>query len=156
MTNVEIDLALGYGRLKNRQPFLIASGSPVVLTFNSAYALSDCIVKFVSDTGEKASVRVQNLVSLTVPQEFVRAGSLRVSLGLVLKERVLKTWDIEPIVFAETDTGFSGMPEFEEILSRLNAVENLAAQTVVALEKVKAESTRHGVQLSELFTAIEQ
>lgn len=136
---IDINLNYGYGRLSVREPFLIATDTPVVLAFHSDYALKDTLVKFTSDTGKSCSFRMSNLSEIEIPQAFVHAGKLDVEVALVVKEKVVKRWSVEPIVFAEDSTGFVGLPELEQILADLAAVKSYAeaiAEHTKALQDV--------------------
>lgn len=136
---IEVNLKLGYGRLAQRQPFLIATDTPVVLAFHSDYALKDCIVKFTSDTEKTCSFRLQNLSEIEIPQAFVHAGTVTVEVALIVAEKVVKRWDVEPIVLAEDIMGFSLHPEFEDIRARLAALEAVANNHTLALSELQEE-----------------
>ena len=137
MTKIDINLNLGYGRLAQRQPFLTATDTPVVLAFHSDYALKDCIVKFTSETEKTCSFRLQNLSEIEIPQAFVHAGTVTVEVALIVAEKVVKRWDVEPIVLAEDITGFSLHPEFEDIRARLTALETVANNHTLALSELQ-------------------
>lgn len=136
---IDINLNYGYGRLSVREPFLIATDTPVVLAFRSDYALKDTLVKFTSDTGSSCSFRLANLSEIEIPQAFVHAGTVTVELALIVAEKVVKRWKVEPIVFAEDSTGFSLHPEFEDIRARLSALETVANNHTLALSELQAE-----------------
>lgn len=136
---IDINLNYGYGRLSVREPFLIATDTPVVLAFHSDYALKDVFLTFRSDTDEKRTVRVQNLDIYKVPNEFVRAGKLDVEVALVVKEKVVKRWTIEPIVFQELDTGFAGHPEFEDVFKRVCELAITVNNHSIALSELQEE-----------------
>ena len=136
---INIDLNYGYGRLSVREPFLIAKNGTVLLKFNSDYALRDYIIAFASDTGEKYSERLQNTSQVVIPPQFVRAGTLSVELSLSVKEKVVKKWAVEPILFAEGTTNFRGHPEFEDIRARLAALEAVANNHTLALSELQEE-----------------
>ena len=136
---IDINLNYGYGRLSVREPFLIATDTPVVLAFRSDYALKDTLVKFTSDTGSSCSFRLANLSEIEIPQAFVHAGTVTVELALIVAEKVVKRWDVEPVVFAEDSTGYSGHPEFEDIRTRLAALETVANNHTLALSELQAE-----------------
>lgn len=134
---IDINLNYGYGRLAHREPFLIATDTPVVLAFHSDYALKDTMVKFTSDTGRSCSFRMSNLSEIEIPQAFVHAGTVKVELALIVAEKVVKRWDVEPIVLAEDITGFSLHPEFEDIRARLTALETVANNHTLALSELQ-------------------
>ena len=136
---INIDLNYGYGRLSVREPLLIATDTPVVLAFHSDYALKDTLVKFTSDTGSSCSFRLANLSEIEIPQAFVHAGTVTVELALIVAEKVVKRWDVEPIVLAEDSTGFSLHPEFEDIRARLTALETVANNHTLALSELQEE-----------------
>lgn len=136
---INIDLNYGYGRLSVREPFLIAKDGTVLLQFNSDYALRDYIIAFASDTGEKYSERLQNTSQVVIPPQFVRAGTLSVELSLIVKEKVVKKWAVEPILFAEGTTNFRGHPEFEDIRARLTALESAVNNHTLALSELQEE-----------------
>lgn len=156
MTKIDINLNLGYGRLAQRQPFLIATDTPVVLAFHSDYALKDCIVKFTSDTEKTCSFRLQNLSEIEIPQAFVHAGTVTVEVALIVKEQVVKRWSVEPIVLMEDVTGYTLMPEFEDILSRLKAVEDFSANMMANVYELAATQATHSENIRDLYNSIEQ
>lgn len=156
MTKIDINLNLGYGRLAQRQPFLIATDTPVVLAFHSDYALKDCIVKFTSDTEKTCSFRLQNLSEIEIPQAFVHAGTVTVEVALIVKEQVVKRWSVEPIVLMEDVTGYTLMPEFEDILSRLKAVEDFSANIMANVYELAATQATHSENIRDLYNSIEQ
>lgn len=134
---IEIALKNSYGRLSNREPFLIATDTPVVLAFHSDYLLSTAIVRFENGAA-KSSVRVSNLAEIAVPESCKKAGELKVSVSLLVRERVAKTWTVEPIMLVEDSTGFSLHPEFEDIRARLAALETVANNHTLALSELQA------------------
>lgn len=134
---IDINLNYGYGRLSVREPFLIATDTPVVLAFHSDYALKDTLVKFTSDTGKSCSFRMSNLSEIEIPQAFVHAGKLDVEVALVVKEKVVKRWSVEPIVFAEDSTGFSLHPEFEDVFKRVCELAITVNNHSIALSELK-------------------
>lgn len=156
MTKIDINLNLGYGRLAQRQPFLIATDTPVVLAFHSDYALKDCIVKFTSDTEKTCSFRLLNLSEIEIPQAFVHAGTVTVEVALIVKEQVVKRWSVEPIVLMEDVTGYALMPEFEDILSRLKAVEEFSANIMANVLQIAETQATHAASIQDLYNAIEQ
>lgn len=127
--DIKIELKNSFGRLAVREPFLIGTDSAPRLVFDTDYALNDAIVTFKTDGQALRSFRVQNLRrdGITVPRDMVRAGTLYVTLALLVGERAVKRYTVEPIVFAEEDTGFAGHPEFEAILTQLAAVKDAVA-----------------------------
>lgn len=153
---IDINLNYGYGRLSAREPFLIATDTPVVLAFHSDYALKDTLVKFTSDTEKTCSFRLQNLSEIEIPQAFVHAGTVKVELALIIAEKVVKRWEVEPIVLAEDITGFSLHPEFEDIITRLAAVETAVkahGESIAAVETASADATKN---IADLWAAVEQ
>lgn len=156
MTKIDINLNLGYGRLVQRQPFLIATDTPVVLAFHSDYALKDCIVKFTSDTEKTCSFRLQNLSEIEIPQAFVHAGTVTVEVALIVKEQVVKRWSVEPIVLMEDTTGYALMPEFEDILSRLKAVEEFSTGIMSNVYELATIQATHSENIRDLYNSIEQ
>lgn len=152
---IEIALKNSYGRLSNREPFLLAKDTPVSLKFTSDYLLSAAIVRFENGAA-KSSVRVSNLYTITVPEACKKAGELKVSVSLLVRERVAKTWTVEPIVLAEDSTGFSLHPEFEDIVARLAAVETAVkvhGESIAAVETASADAIKN---ISDLWAAVEQ
>lgn len=135
---MKIDIVLNYqcGRLAVREPFLIAEGTPVVLSFRSTYKLSECFVTFKYGE-QKQSVRVKDLSEIGVPQAFVKAGELIVEVSLLVNEKPIKKWVIEPIVFREGEAGFYGFSEFEDIRARLTALETVANNHTLALSELQ-------------------
>ena len=156
MTKIDINLNLGYGRLVQRQPFLIATDTPVVLAFHSDYALKDCIVKFTSDTEKTCSFRLQNLSEIEIPQAFVHAGTVTVEVALIVKEQVVKRWSVEPIVLMEDTTCYALMPEFEDILSRLKAVEEFSTGIMSNVYELATIQATHSENIRDLYNSIEQ
>lgn len=153
---IDINLNYGYGRLSVREPFLIATDTPVVLAFHSDYALKDTLVKFTSDTGKSCSFRLANLSEIEIPQAFVHAGTVTVELALIVAEKVVKRWNVEPIVLMEDTTGYALMPEFEDILSRLKAVEEFATNIMANVYELAATQATHSENIRDLYNSIEQ
>ena len=153
---IDINLNYGYGRLSVREPFLIARDGTVLLQFNSDYALRDYIIAFASDTGEKYSERLQNTSQVVIPPQFVRAGTLSVELSLIVKEKVVKKWIIEPIVFREGEAGFYGFSELEDIKKRLKAVEEFATSIMANVYELATIQATHSENIRDLYNSIEQ
>lgn len=152
---IEIALKNSYGRLSNREPFLLAKDTPLALAFSSDYLLSTAIVRFENGAA-KSSVRVSNLSEIAVPESCKKAGELKVSVSLLVRERVAKTWTVEPIVLAEDITGFSLHPEFEDIVARLAAVETAVkvhGESIAAVETASADAAKN---IADLWAAVEQ
>lgn len=152
-----IDIVLNYqsGRLAVREPFLIAEGTPVVLSFRSTYKLSECFVTFKYGE-QKQSVRVKDLSEIGVPQAFVKAGELIVEVSLLINEKPIKKWIIEPIVFREGEAGFYGFSELEDIKKRLKAVEEFATSIMANVYELAATQATHSENIRDLYNSIEQ
>lgn len=132
--NIEIKLQNSYGRLAQREPFLLTDNDAPFLVFDCDYVLSDTVVTVCCAEGKK-QLRLRDLNSgFTLPAEFVKAGEVNVTVDLLIKGNTVKTWHVEPIVFAEHDAGFVGLPELEQILADLAAVKSYGA-TIDALTK---------------------
>lgn len=154
---MNIDIVLNYqcGRLAVREPFLIAEGTPVVLSFRSTYKLSECFVTFKYGE-QKQSVRVKDLSEIGVPQAFVKAGELIVEVSLLINEKPIKKWVIEPIVFREGEAGFYGFSELEDIKKRLKAVEDFSANIMANVYELAATQATHSENIRDLYNSIEQ
>lgn len=154
---MKIDIVLNYqsGRLAVREPFLIAEGTPVVLSFRSTYKLSECFVTFKYGK-QKQSVRVKDLSEIDVPQSFVKAGELIVEVSLLINEKPVKKWVIEPIVFREGEAGFYGFSELEDIKKRLKAVEDFSANMMANVYELAATQATHSENIRDLYNSIEQ
>lgn len=154
---MKIDIVLNYqsGRLAVREPFLIAEGTPVVLSFRSTYKLSECFVTFKYGE-QKQSVRVKDLSEIGVPQAFVKAGELIVEVSLLINEKPIKKWIIEPIVFREGEAGFYGFSELEDIKKRLKAVEEFATGIMANVYELAATQATHSENIRDLYNSIEQ
>ena len=154
---MKIDIILNYqcGRLAVREPFLIAEGTPVVLSFRSTYKLSECFVTFKYGE-QKQSVRVKDLSEIGVPQAFVKAGELIVEVSLLINEKPIKKWIIEPIVFREGEAGFYGFSELEDIKKRLKAVEDFSANMMANVYELAATQATHSENIRDLYNSIEQ
>lgn len=154
---MKIDIVLNYqsGRLAVREPFLIAEGTPVVLSFRSTYKLSECFVTFKYGE-QKQSVRVKDLSEIGVPQAFVKAGELIVEVSLLINEKPIKKWIIEPIVFREGEAGFYGFSELEDIKKRLKAVEEFATSIMSNVYELAATQATHSENIRDLYNSIEQ
>ena len=154
---MNIDIVLNYqsGRLAVREPFLIAEGTPVVLSFRSTYKLSECFVTFKYGE-QKQSVRVKNLSEIGVPKAFVKAGELIVEVSLLINEKPIKKWVIEPIVFREGEAGFYGFSELEDIKKRLKAVEDFSANIMANVYELAATQATHSENIRDLYNSIEQ
>lgn len=155
MTEIKIDLRLGYGRLSEREPFILAAGSPCVLKFESDYNLADCIVS-ISDGVKSVVKREKNVVAVEVPSQFVKAGRLNVEIGLVVSEKTVKTWKVEPIIFKENDEGLNGSPELDLILQRLVNLETVVNIMTAQCAEFAENIAEHSTNISALFAAIEQ
>lgn len=153
---IDINLNYGYGRLSVREPFLIATDTPVVLAFHSDYALKDTMVKFISDTGKSCSFRMSNLSEIEIPQAFVHAGTVTVEVALIVAEKIVKRWNVEPIVLMEDTTGYALMPELEDILSRLKMVEDFSANIMANVYELAATQATHSENIRDLYNSIEQ
>lgn len=148
---IDINLNYGYGRLSVREPFLIATDTPVVLAFKSDYALKDTMVKFSADDGSACSLRLKNLSEIEVPSKLVKAGTLSVEVVLIVKEKAVKRWTVEPIVFSEAETGFSGHPEFEDIFKRVCELAITVNNHTIALSEMQATIS----EMNETVSGIE-
>lgn len=154
---MKIDIVLNYqcGRLAVREPFLIAEGTPVVLSFRSTYKLSECFVTFKYGE-QKQSVRVKDLSEIGVPQAFVKAGELIVEVSLLINEKPIKKWVVEPIVFHEGEAGFYGFSELEDIKKRLIAVEEFAVKMMDNVYELATIQATHSENIRDLYNSIEQ
>lgn len=155
MMTIEIALKNSYGRLSNREPFLLAKDTPLALAFSSDYLLSTAIVRFENGAA-KSSVRVSNLSEIAVPEACKKAGELKVSVSLLVRERVAKTWTVEPIVLIEDTTGFAGHPEFEDIVARLTALETSVKAHSTSIAELSGASAAAAKNIEDLWAAIEQ
>lgn len=116
--NIAIELKNSFGRLAQREPFLICD-NPTRLTFETDYVLKDAFVVLKNATATQKLRLADISDGFELPREFVTAGELNVSITLMRRGKAVKTWQVEPIVFTESDLGFTGLPEFERVLSEL-------------------------------------
>lgn len=155
--DIKVELKNSFGRLAVREPFLIGADTVPRLIFVTDYALNDAIVTFKTDE-RTHSFRVQDLRrdGITVPQDMVKAGTLHVTLALLVGERVVKRYTVEPVVFAEEDTGFAGHPEFEAILTQLAAAKDALAWHGEKLTELAEKSGKAEADIVALWNAVEQ
>lgn len=131
---IKINLQKSFGRLAQREPFLIVDEPHTLLTFESDYVLADTIVVFKDDKHER-KCHLKNITDgIMLPTDFVHAGALHINITLLGKGVPVKSWEVEPIIFRELDTGFVGLPELEQILADLAAVKSYGA-TIAAHTK---------------------
>lgn len=153
---IKINLQKSYGRLAQREPFFIVDEPRPLLTFESDYVLADTIVVFKDDKTER-KCRLKNITDgIMLPTEFVHAGVLHINITLLGNGVPVKSWEVEPIIFRELDTGFQGLPAFDDILKRISALETGATDNALAVSDLTAIVNAHDAKIADLYGIAEQ
>lgn len=111
----KIKLLSNYGSLDDREPFLCDINDRLILEFESGYSLDGAIIQLENGETEKIQYR-QNF---EVPQQFLKAGVLKVWVVLTRNGQKLKEWVVEPILLKELGNAVEGFPLVEEIQARI-------------------------------------
>lgn len=153
---IKINLQKSFGKLAQREPFILVDEPRPLLTFESDYVLADTIVVFKDDKQER-KCHLKNITDgIMLPTEFVHAGVLHINITLLGKGVPVKSWEVEPIIFRELDTGFQGLPAFDEILKRVSALEQYANNNALAVSDLTAVVSEHNAKIADLFAIAEQ
>lgn len=145
---IPITLKNSYGRLSNRESFLLADNEHFVLEISTEYALNDCIAEFEQGAKVKQH-RLKNLNQngIEIPAEFCIADEpLTIKITALTNGKATRSWTVEPIVFEAVDTGFIGHAEFDDIIARIAALEPLVARVTAVETKLEAI----GAELTEI------
>lgn len=122
---ITINLNRNYGKVVENTAFLI--DEPIVLKFNSDYALSHCIVH-ISDGRKAQKFERYDLSDFVLPDEYKKAGELFVAVDLIAKGKVAKHIDIEPLVLLETGTELNFIPVLFEQNRKIAVLQEMVEQ----------------------------
>lgn len=151
----EIELTmLRVARLADGEPFIMPVNEGLELEITSAtYDLSNAIIA-LKNSNKSGRYRLTGH-SFTVPEEFLFAGKLQVSIDLIVHGEVAKHWDCVPIVIKETETGFYAFGEIIELQNRITELEKVNGKLKELTEKVNEIITKQN-ELTETVSAIKE
>lgn len=115
---LNVQLKKSYGRLTNREPFLIVNDEEYFLHLDADILIKKCIAVFRKGQ-HSAEVYAENplgqVTEIKIPDEFVLEGAVECEIHVISHGRTVTKYAVEPIVFARVDTRFEGHPEIEEL-----------------------------------------
>lgn len=156
-----IKLKNSYGRLADREPFVISTANEerFFLNIDSDIAIHKLIVVYRRgnySAEQRYFPPVGEVKQIEIPAEFVKVGTLEIELHVVSYGTTIAKYHVEPIVFAQIETGFEGHPEIEEYKSALQAQRAEIEQLSALIGTLNARLYDAEEQLDRLYEAIEQ
>ncbi|MDR3216130.1 MAG: hypothetical protein LBT55_01775 [Clostridiaceae bacterium] len=111
---MKITLSGAYGRLSDREPFLIADNTDLTLEFESVFKTTDALIHVHN---ERAVKKYKHNIKepFTVPVEFLHAGTLKIEVDLLKSGEVVKKFSVEPIKIKDLRMGFEGHAEVDAL-----------------------------------------
>lgn len=107
--------------------FVQTEDKTLVLEFKSIYDLSEAVITLKNGDLEK---RYDFKNEFTVPNEFMNAGRLLIRVTSYISGDPVKTWNISPIKLKETDETLYAYDELNDILARIEALEEATKITL--------------------------
>lgn len=133
-------LAAECGRLSTREPFIIVANEDLTLKFETTVK-HDKIVVNISGNGARNAIKCTD-DKLVVPREYLAAGSLEIEVAAILNGTLIRSWNVEPILLKEIDTGFAGHAEFEEIKAELTMIKEQLNNFVSAVNSAQEKTNQ--------------
>ena len=107
--------------------FVQTEDKTLVLEFKSVYDLSEAVITLKNGELEK---RYDFKKQFTVPDEFMNAGRLLIRVTLYVSGDPVKAWNISPIKLKEVDEQLYTYDEPNDILTRIEALEEATKITL--------------------------
>ena len=107
--------------------FVQTEDKTLVLEFKSVYDLSEAVITLKNGELEK---RYDFKKQFTVPDEFMNAGRLLIRVTLYVSGDPVKAWNISPIKLKEVDEQLYTYDELNDILTRIEALEEATKITL--------------------------
>lgn len=154
---IRVKLREAFGELQNREPFLLTTESRPYLFVESDFPLIDTVVTFKNEQTE-VKYRLLNVSKhgIAIPVEFIKSGTLFIKIVLLENGTQIKSWEVEPIIFKESNDIFQGLPAYEELLKRICALEESAKNNALAISELTGVVSEHNAKIAELFAIAEQ
>ena len=139
-------------RLLNQEPFIVAENDFLELKFSSEVYSIDNIIVTIKNGKKQSNFRLIDGV-LKVPNEFIFAGELEITVNLIAKNEVAKIWSCEKILIKEIENGYNAVEyatdienaiseqkkEIESISQKINELTKSHNELVDTLIELKGE-----------------
>lgn len=149
MIKIDVELQRSNGRLLKREPVFISDDS-FVINLNTDYHLSDIIVEF-ENNGKRITKHYSNIVDILIPKEIIKAGVLNIVVTLLTMGVAIKTWNIEPIVLKESNSGFQCYAELEELKQAIDKKEQDISELIAKINILEEIATDLKLQVANLW-----
>jgi len=135
MENIKYSLSGSFGVIQNREQKNIAKTDDLSIKAEfilpNEYRDKDKYKITISNGNLKKQLSLENLL-ITIPQEFIIAGELKIVVSHLLKGRISKSWICESLFIidneVDTTTIVKIVPELTQLESRLLDCENAISQ----------------------------
>lgn len=149
MIKIDVELQRSNGRLLKREPVFISDDS-FVINLNTDYHLSDIIVEF-ENNGKRITKHYSNIVDILMPKEIIKAGVLNIVVTLLAMGVAIKTWNIEPIILKECNSGFQCYAELEVLKQAIDRKEQTISELIAKINNLEEIATDLKLQVANLW-----
>lgn len=156
-----IKLKNSYGRLANREPFVITADTDERYLLNLD---ADLVLRRVTATFKMGSQvesknyfpEIGEVKQIEIPSAFAKEGTLEVEIKVLSHGLTVATYHVEPIVFARVDTHFEGHAEIEELRKKVAEQDNRIAELLALVDGLHERLKLTETQVREIWEYEEQ
>lgn len=156
-----IKLKNSYGRLANREPFVIttAEDERYFLNLDGDLRINNVVAVFRrgQEVVEKRYFEpLGEVKQIEIPDVLVKEGVIEVELKVLSHGLTVATYHVEPIVFARVDTHFEGHAEIEELCQKVAEQDNRIAELLALVDGLHERLKLTETQVREIWEYEEQ
>lgn len=156
-----IKLKNSYGRLANREPFVIttAEDERYFLNLDSDLRINNVVAVFRrgQEVVEKRYFEpLGEVKQIEIPDTLVKEGVIEVEIKVLSHGLVVATYHVEPIVFARVDTHFEGHAEIEELRQKVAEQDKRIAELLALVDGLHERLKLTETQVREIWEYEEQ
>lgn len=101
----------------------------ILLSFSSQYVLNELILT-VKTADKVYQIRADAEHKADVTAFFTRAGTVDITVSMVIKGVVVKVWQIEPFIVKEISGKYVAIPELEYLKGEISTIKQALAEIV--------------------------
>lgn len=152
---LNIKLIGSVGRLENREPFIVADNEKLMLRFMSDTRLDDVYLT-LNNGVDSARYRLAYLTSYEVPKNFIKAGTLKITINALYASQIVQTFTVEPIIIKDLNGDYKGFTEVEEVKKNYDELKNNYDELVAKVNQLIDVTNKQSEDIQHLYNAVEQ
>lgn len=103
------------------------------------------------NNGKRITKHYSNIVDILIPKEIIKAGVLNIVVTLLAMGVAIKTWNIEPIILKECNSGFQCYAELEVLKQAIDRKEQTISELIAKINNLEEIATDLKLQVANLW-----